>query len=120
MGGGNPVTALRGFMLGLRKGTLGAPTLELTDFQVKAPAASYKTLGPYTPAADRYGWYSIPLPAAAFSYINKLSSSSGLTQIRLRFNLDCSYNDKANYLNLYSGNAVAASRPQLIVQYYGP
>jgi hypothetical protein len=43
-----------------------------------------------------------------------------LTQIRLRFKLDDNNNNVANFLSLYSGNAGAANRPQLIVEYYVP
>ncbi|HTO99911.1 MAG TPA: SBBP repeat-containing protein [Anaerolineales bacterium] len=119
VGGGNPVTAFQGFMLDVKKGTLGASALELNDFQVTASSA-YKTFGPFKPAPDASGWYTITLPATAASYINKLSASSGLTQIRLRFQQDDNNNAAANYLGLYSGNAPDASRPQLIVQYYLP
>ena len=52
--------------------------------------------------------------------INKLSTLSGLTQVRLRFNLDDNDNAAANYLSLFSGNAPAASRPQLIIEYHLP
>jgi hypothetical protein len=43
-----------------------------------------------------------------------------VTQIRLSFKLDDNNNTIANYLKLYSGNAPAASRPQLIIEYYVP
>ncbi|HTO99912.1 MAG TPA: SBBP repeat-containing protein [Anaerolineales bacterium] len=119
VGGGNPVTAFQGFMLDVKKGTLGASALELNDFQMTA-ASGYKTFGPFKPAADSGGWYTITLPAAAISYINKASASSGLTQIRLRFQQDDNNNAAANYLSLFSGNATAASQPQLIVQYHMP
>ena len=49
-----------------------------------------------------------------------LRAGSGLTQIRLRFKLDDDGNRAADYLKLYSGNATAASRPQLSVTYYMP
>ncbi|MBI5932062.1 MAG: hypothetical protein HY867_00025 [Chloroflexi bacterium] len=52
--------------------------------------------------------------------INKLATGSGLTQIRLRFKLDDNNNAVANYLSLYSGNAGAASRPQLVIGYTVP
>jgi hypothetical protein len=52
---------------------------------------------------------------------------TGLTQIRLRsrpssfgVKLDDNNNAIANYLSLYSGNAPAAYRPQLVVIYYMP
>jgi hypothetical protein len=49
-----------------------------------------------------------------------LATNGGLTQIRLRFKLDDNNNALANYLSLYSGNALAANRPQLVITYYVP
>jgi hypothetical protein len=63
------------------------------------------------------GWYSLDLTGAGSS-VNKLAASSGLTQIRLRFKLDDNNNALANYLSLFSGNASAAERPQLVITYY--
>jgi len=53
-------------------------------------------------------------------YIKKLSTNNGLTQIRLRFKLDDNNNAIANYLNLLSGNATVANRPQLVITYSLP
>ena len=114
IGGGNPITTFQGFMADIKKGTLGTSALQLTDWQVNAS----KTVGPFTPSLSG-GWYTINLTSAKV-YINKLATSSGLTQIRLRFKLDDNNNAVANYLSLYSGNAGAASRPQLIFEYYVP
>lgn len=114
IGGGDPVTTFQGFMLDLRKGTFGTAILQTTDFQV----AGDKTVGPFKPTLTG-GWYAFNLTSAR-GYINKLGTLSGLTQIRLRFKLDDNNNTTANHLNLYSGNAGAASRPQLIVEYYVP
>jgi hypothetical protein len=57
---------------------------------------------------------------AGKDYINKLTTLSGLTQIRLRFKLDDNNNTVANYISFYSGNATLANRPQLIIEYYVP
>lgn len=114
-GGGNPVSAFEGFVLDIKKGFLGsASSLASNDFQANAP----KTLGPFTTALAG-SWYSIDLTAAK-AYINKATTSNGLTQIRLRFKLGDNNNGVANYLSLYSGNAGAASAPQLIIVYYVP
>jgi hypothetical protein len=113
-GGGNPVTIFQGFMVDIRKGTFGTAALQITDFQ----AAANKSYGPFMTAPSG-GWYSINLTSGK-GYINKLSTLSGLTQIRLRFSLDDNNNAVANYLSLFSGNAPAASRPQLIIEYYVP
>ncbi len=101
VGGLNPVTTFQGFMLDIRKGPFGIPSLQLTDWQ--APTA--KTIGPLnTPISA--GWYVFNLTGAR-AYINKLASGAGVTQIRMRFKLDDNNNALANYLSLYSGNTGA-------------
>jgi len=114
-GGGNPVTAFQGFIVDMNTGLFGnSAALQVTDWQ----AVAQKTVGPFTPSLSG-GWYALDLTAAK-AYINKLATGEGLTQIRLRFKLDDNNNSIANYLSLYSGNAGAATRPQLIVEYYVP
>jgi hypothetical protein len=114
VGGGNPVTTFQGFMTDIKRGIFGTSALQTTDWQTIAN----KTFGPFTPTLSG-GWYTLNLTSAK-AYINKLATSGGLTQIRLRFKLDDNNNALANYLSLYSGNASAASRPQLIIEYYVP
>jgi hypothetical protein len=114
IGGGNPVTTFQGFMVDIKKGYFGTSALQTADFQTTAS----KTYGPFKPALSS-NWYSIDLTGGK-SYINKSSSYSGLTQIRLRFKLDDNNNTIANYLSLYSGNASSSYRPQLIIEYYVP
>ena len=113
-GGGSPVTDFQGFMVDVRKGSFGTSLLKAGDFQ----AVANKAYGPFSPAPVA-GWYSFDLTNAKF-YVNKLATSGGLTQIRLRFKLGDDNNAVANYLSLFSGNAGAASRPQLIIEYYIP
>jgi hypothetical protein len=113
-GGGNPVATFQGFMVDIKRGIFGTSALQITDFQTLAS----KTYGPFNTALVG-GWYSINL-ANPDAYINKLATNGGLTQIRLRFKLDDNNNAIANYLSLFSGNAPAASRPQLIVEYTVP
>jgi hypothetical protein len=114
IGGGNPITTFQGFMVDIKKGYFGTSALQTADFQT----AASKTYGPFRPALSG-GWYSIDLTSGK-AFINKLASSGGLTQIRLRFKLDDNNNTIANYLSLYSGNAGSSYRPQLIVEYYVP
>jgi hypothetical protein len=115
VGGGNPVNIFQGFMVDVRKGFFGsAAGLQLTDFQANAN----KSYGPFKPALAN-GWYAINLTPAKV-HINKLATNGGVTQIRLRFKLDDNNNAIANYLKLFSGNAPAASRPQLIIEYHVP
>lgn len=62
------------------------------------------------------GWYIVTFDPAQFQYINP----AGITQFRLRFTKDDNNDFGADFLKLYSGNAGAASRPRLIVEYYVP
>jgi len=113
-GGGDPVTIFQGFMVDIKNGVFGAAALQTGDFATAAD----KTYGPFATALSG-GWYSIDL-AAAKTYVNKLATNSGLTQIRLRFKLDDNNDAIANYLSLSSGDAPAGSQPQLVVTYYVP
>jgi predicted outer membrane repeat protein len=118
VGGGNPITAFQGFMVDIRRGYFGTSTsLQSSDFQAVLGTTG-KAYGPFKPSLVG-GWYSIILTSGK-NYINKVSSYSGLTQIRLRFKLDDNNNTTANYLSLYSGNAGTSYRPQLIIEYYIP
>jgi hypothetical protein len=114
VGGGNPVSFFQGFIVDIRKGTFGTSALLAGDWQ----AAAQKTLGPLT-LAPVSGFYTFDLTSAKAN-INKVATNSGLTQIRLRFQLDDNNNGVANFLSLFSGNAASGSRPQLIVEYYVP
>ncbi len=114
VGGGNPVATFQGFMVDIKNGFFGTSVLQAADFQTLAS----KTYGPFNTALVG-GWYSINLTTGK-TYINKLATNGGLTQIRLRFKLDDNNNAIANYLSLFSGNAPAVSRPQLVITYYVP
>jgi hypothetical protein len=118
VGGGNPVTGFQGFMADITKGFFGTTALQTSDFQATFTAATGKTVGPFL-SAPISNVYSLNLTGGK-TYINKLSTNGGLTQIRLRFKLDDNNNTLANYLSLFSGNAPAASRPQLVITYYVP
>jgi hypothetical protein len=112
VGGGNLVNLFQGLMVDVKEGFFGSTIgLQASDFQAKAD----KSYGPFKPTLSG-GWYAIDLTPAK-DYINKWATG-GVTQIRLRFKLDDNNNSIANALKLYSGNAPAASRPQLIVEYY--
>jgi hypothetical protein len=62
------------------------------------------------------GWYRAPLRAAAYPWINL----EGLTQVRLRFELDDNDDMGADFISFYTGNASPADAPWLIVLYYVP
>ena len=111
VGGGNPLKIFKGFMVDIKNGIFGTSALKNTDFQT-SPSGIY---GPFIPALAG-NTYSINLSAGKTN-INKLTTNSGLTQIRLRFKLDDNNNTVANYLSLYSGNAPAVNQPQLVITY---
>jgi hypothetical protein len=113
-GGGNPVSLFKGFMVDLHKGSFGTPAPQTTDWQ----ASGNKTLGPFNSSPSN-GWYSLDLTGAN-AYINKVTTGGGLTEVRLRFKLDDNNDAVANFLSLYSGDASAASRPQLVIEYSIP
>ena len=61
------------------------------------------------------GWYYAWLDSSAFEYINL----NGITQIRLRFQLDDDDDMAADYLRFYSGDYNRLpDRPQLAIEYY--
>jgi hypothetical protein len=116
MGKQKPILFLQGFLVDIKKGFYGAAALQKSDFQETAD----KSYGSLQNAEDKDpSWYIFDLTPTR-TYINKLSSNNGLTQIRLRFKLDDSNDAIANYVSFYSGNATADQRPQLIIQYYVP
>jgi hypothetical protein len=91
-----------------KKPSFGVPALAIDDFQ----ATGAKNIAKFgvTPVNN---WYSAAIGKA---YIN----TTGSTQFRLHFNLDDNNDFLANYLKFYSGNAVAALRPLLVIQYHVP
>ncbi len=107
--GGNIISLFQGIMIDVREGTFGAPELELADFDAYGDA----TVADSYPTLVR-GWYPINLSDA-----DQLFNVTGLTQLRLRFQVE-NYGLGANILPFYSGNTSSAYRPQLIVQYYIP
>lgn len=97
----------------IRKGTFsGNSALKLGDFNAKAGKSSVLSFS-QVPANQ---WFSKALATENLGYINRI----GLTQFRLRFQLDDNDNLLADFIKLYSGNAHTTNRPQLIVEYYVP
>jgi Leucine-rich repeat (LRR) protein len=86
--------------------------LALGDFQAAAGKSAAASFGK-TPAG---AWYSAVLNSAAMAFINP----AGVTQFRLRFTKDDNNDHGADYMMFFSGNAPAASRPQLVIQYTVP
>jgi hypothetical protein len=111
--GTDPMTTHNGLVVDIKKGKFYTrPTLQVQDFQARA--AKYK-IGKFSTTLYS-GWYKAVLYKGAYTYINK----KGRTQFRLRFLLDDNDDNSADILKLYSGNAVLANRPKLIVKYYVP
>ncbi len=111
--GGSPFNTHGLLLLDMITGVYhGFRELEKYDFQA---AGSRGNVGRFikTPAA---GWYRAPLRARNHALI----SLTGVTQFRLRFEVDDNDNLAADYLSFYTGDSSAANRPQLIVTYYVP
>jgi peptide/nickel transport system substrate-binding protein len=111
--GTDPFTTHLNLLVDLRKGTFGAGALQLGDFQAFANLEGAAIVNK-TPLA--LGWHRAIFKAAALPLINK----TGTTQLRLRFSRDDNNDLGADYMNFYSGNAGAANRPQLIIEYHVP
>jgi len=83
--------------------------LQLGDFS--AMASKNSVLSFTNTKVDN--WYSKSLGSAYFQYINL----GGVTQFRLRFAMDDNNDFGADYLKIYSGNALDTDRPQLVIEY---
>ncbi len=111
--GTSPFTTHGNLVVDVRKGVFSNNAiLQLNDF--KAAASKNNALA-YSSALVN-NWYSKSFNAANFQYINLL----GVTQFRLRFAKDDNNDNGADFLKIYSGNAGAANRPQLVIEYYVP
>lgn len=117
VGSGTSITAFQGFMVDVKQGFFGtAATLENIDFK----SAASKPLGPFMNPSLINNFYNFNLINAK-AFINKLTTSGGLTQLRVRFKLDDNNNTTANYISFSSGNiTTAADRPKLMITYYIP
>jgi hypothetical protein len=111
--GTTPFKTHGSLLVDIRRPMFGsAASLQLTDFQAPAGRSAVGTFS----KSPQQGWYHAALKSISQTYINR----TGATQLRLRFNKDDNNDFGADYLSLYSGNAAASNRPQLIVEYYAP
>jgi len=111
--GTNPMKTHNGLVVDIKKGKFYTlPALQVNDFQAKA---GMNKAGKFSTTLYS-GWYRSVLYTGAYDYINL----KGRTQLRLRFLLDDDNDNYADILKLFSGNAIKANRPQLIVKYYVP
>ena len=111
--GTNPFTTHGGLVADIHQNFFGKTSaLALSDFQAAANNMASATFG----AAPVNGWYTATLSNASLPFINRIRQ----TQFRLRFTLDDNNDRGADFLAFFSGNAVVANRPQLVIQYYVP
>jgi hypothetical protein len=112
--GTNPFTTHGKIAVDIRKGSFSnVAALQPTDFQA---GSNKPNVGAFVNKPRAGGWYLTNLTATAFPFVHR----AGLTQLRLRFQLDDDNDAVADLLRFYSGNAPAASRPVLVVEYYVP
>jgi hypothetical protein len=111
--GNDPFKTHGNLLVDIRKGAFsGKAALQLTDFQA---LASKNKIGAI-PNKPRSNWYAKTWKSGIFTYIN----NTGVTQFRLRFTKDDNDDRGNDYVKFFSGNAAAAYRPKLIVEYYVP
>ena len=112
--GTNPFSTHGNLHADVRKGAFGSmAALQLADFNA---TASKNNVLVFTNNAVN-DWYSKSFGSINFKYVSRL----GVTQFRLRFGMDDNNDLGANILQIYSGNALDADRPQLVIEYYvGP
>lgn len=117
--GGNmftPTKTLGNLLVDIRKPYFGSSlSLVVSDFQAGVGVTGKSSVGSLG-SIPTTGWRTVTLSSTAYPFINL----AGTTQLRLRFTKDDNDDLAADYLKIYSGNAGAANRPQLIVEYYVP
>jgi hypothetical protein len=110
--GSDPFTILGALRVDMRKPAFGTPALALADFKSAAGKNNVSSFG----STAVSNWYSAFLNNAGRVYINR----TGSTQFRIYFTTDDNNDNGADLMKFYSGNAGAANRPKLIIQYYVP
>jgi GH35 family endo-1,4-beta-xylanase len=112
--GTDPFTTHLKIAIDIRKAAFSNnAALQPTDFQA---AASKAGVGLFANNPQAGGWYLSNLKAIAYPYINR----TGITQFRLRFQKDDDNDAVADFIRFFSGNATAANRPILVIEYYIP
>ena len=112
--GTNPFTTHLKIAVDIRRGAFSnSGALQATDFQMPA---GKQAVGLIANNPQAGGWYLSTLKAVAYPFVNR----TGITQFRLCFQLDDDNDAVADFLGFYSGNAIAANRPVLVIEYYVP
>lgn len=94
-------------------GPFNIKSLQGSDFQAPATLTAIGTIQ-NNPTA---GWYWAMLDPSAFAYISR----TGVTQLRLAFQLDDNDDLDADFMAFFSGDADdQAVRPHLLIEYYTP
>jgi uncharacterized delta-60 repeat protein len=110
--GTDPFTTHGRLLLEIRNGLYGNDfDLKLGDF-----AADPSSILPDSFVGLSYTWYTARLGYSNLALVNKY----GVTQFRLRFNLDDNDDLGADYLKFFAGDAQDSFQPQLIVTYALP
>lgn len=110
--GTNPFLTHGGLRVDIKSPFFGTIVgLEISDFQAMANRLGAGTFG-VTPVNQ---WYSANLRSVAYPFINL----TGMTQTRLRFQLDDNDDRGADNMRFYSGGTLLDA-PQLIVTYFVP
>jgi hypothetical protein len=117
--GTDPFVTHKNISIDIRKGFFGSlgpfsiGALQVSDFQAPAHRNSVGVISNNSVG----GWYWSLLDGTANQNINL----TGVTQIRLAFQLDDNNDRDNDYIKFYSGNASAlGDRPQLMIKYYVP
>ncbi|HUH98992.1 MAG TPA: hypothetical protein VLZ89_16645 [Anaerolineales bacterium] len=118
---GNPFPALGNILVDIQRGSFSNnAALQPGDFQAPPGESAIGTLTSIMrscgPACQETGWYALDLGPSAIAYINR----TGMTQLRLRFQMSTNNDHAADYITFYSGNVPEYSRPILIIEYRLP
>jgi murein DD-endopeptidase MepM/ murein hydrolase activator NlpD len=112
--GTDPFGVLGGLKVDIRKNRFyTSQILQVEDFKAWA---NKKGIGAFNTVPNKKNWYTAVLDQPAWPYMNK----KGLTQFRLRFAIDDNDDLVADYIKFFSGNALLAKRPKLIIKYFLP
>ncbi len=113
MAGIDPFTTHQNILVDISDGAFGFIPyrgLQSSDFQSSSCLDAAGTIQ-NIPMGD---WYWTFLDISAFNCINRY----GITQLRLRFQLDDDNDMTYDYLRFYSGDSDFQNRPRLIIKYY--
>jgi uncharacterized delta-60 repeat protein len=111
--GTNPFTTHGNLLLEIRNGLFSNDLdVSLSDFAAPPSSSTPETITPLTSS-----WYAANLGGVNLALVNKY----GVTQFRLRFDLDDNDDLGSDYMKFFSGDAsYEADYPQLIVTYVVP